>query len=219
LPHLRVVHAHALTAVTRRVVQGLRLTRLVCIQRLIHRVNCARLRPVIFTSERRTIPFQRGRAIEPSKAEEVPSTGIGGKRFGPTLAAEHLEAEDGLSVDAETLRRWMLEEGLWSPARRSRPPRKRRERKAHFGELVQLDGSFHEWLEGRGPRGCLMNLVDDATGTVLCRLGEQETIWAVVNVLAAWIGEYGIPMALYTDWKNVYNDSQPRKSCFEEKSR
>ena len=138
-------------------------------------------------------------------------SGEEGKRFGPTLAAEHLEAEDGLNVDAETLRRWMLEEGLWSRARRSRPHRKRRERKAHFGELVQLDGSCHEWLEGRGPRGCLMNLVDDATGTVLCRLGKQETIWAVVNVLTAWIGEYGIPMALYTDWKNVYKRQPTEK--------
>jgi len=133
------------------------------------------------------------------------------KRFGPTLAAEHLEAEDGLSVDGETLRRWMLAEGLWSRTRRSRPHRQRRERKAHFGELVQLDGSFHHWLEQRGPRGCLMNLVDDATGTVLCRLGEQETIWAAVNVLRAWIGEYGIPMALYTDWKNVYKRQPTEK--------
>ena len=69
--------------------------------------------------------------------------------FGPTLAAEHLAEEDGLSVHAETLRRWMGEAGLWRRARR-RQPYRRRERKAHFGELVQLDGSFHEWLEERG---------------------------------------------------------------------
>ena len=71
-------------------------------------------------------------------------------------------------------------------------------------ELVQMDGSFHEWLEGRGPRGCLMNMVDDATGTTLCRMGEEETIWAAVGVLKGWIGRYGVPKALYTDWKNVY---------------
>ena len=126
------------------------------------------------------------------------------RRFGPTLAAEHLAKEDGLRVDAETLRRWMLAEGLWSRSRRRKAHRKRRERKGHFGELVQLDGSFHEWFEGRGPRGCLMNMVDDATGTTWCRLGEQETIWAAVGVLRGWIGQYGIPRALYTDWKNVY---------------
>jgi transposase len=127
-----------------------------------------------------------------------------GQRFGPTLAAEHLAQEDGIAIGVETLRRWMLEEGLWSRERKGRGHRQRRERKAHLGELVQLDGSFHDWLEGRGPRGCLMNRVDDATGRTLCRLGEEETIWAAVGVLKAWIGRYGVPQALYTDWKNVY---------------
>ena len=127
-----------------------------------------------------------------------------GERFGPTLAAEHLEQDDGILIGVETLRRWMLEEGLWSRERRGRAHRRRRERKAHFGELVQLDGSFHDWLEGRGPRGCLMNMVDDATGTTLCRMGKEETIWAAVGVLRAWIERYGVPKALYTDWKNVY---------------
>lgn len=131
-------------------------------------------------------------------------SGEAGERFGPTLAAEHLASEDGLQVDAETLRRWMLTEGLWSRERKRKVHRKRRERKAHFGELVQMDGSFEDWLEGRGPYGCLMNLVDDATSTTLCRLGEQETIWAAAGVLRAWIEAYGVPLALYTDWKNVY---------------
>jgi transposase len=127
-----------------------------------------------------------------------------GERFGPTLAAEHLEQDDGMVIGVETLRQWMLEEGLWSRERRGRAHRRRRERKAHFGELVQLDGSFHDWLEGRGPRGCLMNMVDDATGATLCRMGQEETIWAAVGVLWAWIEHYGVPQALYTDWKNVY---------------
>lgn len=127
-----------------------------------------------------------------------------GERFGPTLAAEHLASEDGLQIDAETLRRWMLEEGLWSRERKRKSYRKRRERKEHFGELVQMDGSFEHWLEDRGPESCLMNMVDDATGTTLCRLGEQETTWAAANLLRRWIDKHGIPGALYTDWKNVY---------------
>jgi transposase len=131
-------------------------------------------------------------------------SGAVGERFGPTLAAEHLAREDGLQVDAETLRRWMLAEGLWSRERRHKPHRKRRERKAHFGELVQLDGSFAEWLEKRGPGGCLMNMVDDATSETLARLGAQETIWAAARVLRCWIERYGVPLGLYTDWKNVY---------------
>jgi transposase len=126
------------------------------------------------------------------------------ERFGPTLAAEHLADEDGLEVGEETLRRWMLAEGLWSRVRRRKAHRKRRERRQHFGDLVQLDGSFHAWFEERGPRGCLMNMVDDATGITCSRLGEQETIWAAVGVLRLWIEKYGVPRALYTDWKNVY---------------
>src|SRR5882757_8555433 len=103
--------------------------------------------------------------------------GAVGERFGPTLATEHLASEDGLKIHAETLRRWMLAEGLWrvaSPAlwvpvrhtknigaqwhllsreRKRRRHHLRRERKEHFGEMVQMDGSFHAWLEERGPRG------------------------------------------------------------------
>ncbi len=127
-----------------------------------------------------------------------------GERFGPTLAAEHLAAEDGLELDAETLRRWMRAAGLWSRERRRRRHRRRRERKEHFGEMVQMDGSFHPWLEERGPEGCLMDLVDDATNTTLARLGEEETIWAAAGALRAWIERYGVPLALYVDWKNLY---------------
>jgi len=126
------------------------------------------------------------------------------ERFGPTLAAEHLASEDGVGVHHDTLRRWMLAAGLWSRARKRSPHRQRRARKAHFGELVQLDGSFHDWYETRGPRGCLMSLVDDATGRTLARLGDEETIWAAAEVLRRWIEAYGVPLALYTDWKNVY---------------
>lgn len=125
-------------------------------------------------------------------------------RFGPTLAAEHLASEDGVTVQHDTLRRWMFAAGLWSRARKRSPHRQRRERKAHFGELVQLDGSFHLWYEDRAPRGCLMTLVDDATGRTLGRLGDEETIWAAADVLRRWIECYGVPHALYTDWKNVY---------------
>jgi hypothetical protein len=124
--------------------------------------------------------------------------------FGPTLAAEHLWSEDGLAVHPETLRRWMLNTGQWRKARKRKQYRKRRERRAHFGELVQMDGSFHDWYQGRAAKACLMNMVDDATSTVEARLGEEETIWAAARVLRQWIEKYGVPLALYTDWKNVY---------------
>jgi len=127
-----------------------------------------------------------------------------GARFGPTLAAEHLWVEHGYLIPVPTLRRWMLGAELWSRQRRARPVHVRRPRRAAFGELVQLDGSFHDWFEGRGPRPCLMALVDDATGTMLGRFGAEETTWAAAAVLQAWIRAYGVPQALYTDAKTVY---------------
>lgn len=127
-----------------------------------------------------------------------------GQRFGPTLTAEHLWTDHGVLVSVGTLTRWMREAGLWGRVRRVRSHHARRERKAHFGELVQLDGSFHDWFEGRGPRPCVMTMVDDATGHTLLRFGAEETTWAAAAVLRAWIQAHGVPRALYADWKNVY---------------
>src|SRR5712691_10281250 len=118
------------------------------------------------------------------------------ERFGPTLAAEHLAEEDGVEIDHETLRRWMLEAGLWSRQRKRTQPCQRRERKAHFGELVQLDASFHDWFEERGPRGRLMDIVDDATSDTQARMGKEETTWAAAGVWRVWIEKYGVPRAL-----------------------
>jgi len=129
--------------------------------------------------------------------------------FGPTLAAEKL-AEDGLEVDHETLRRWLLDEGLWRKRRKRAKHRERRERKHHFGELVQMDGSFHKWFGPDRGMGCLMNLVDDAQGTTLSLLSEQETTAAAMRILWQWIERYGVPKALYTDKKTVYvTDREP----------
>jgi transposase len=158
---------------------------------------------------------KRERVLALIRAQYGGTPGRGaGQRFGPTLVAEHLASDHGIRVACSTLRGWMLEAGLWSRARRSRPTPKRRERRAHFGELVQFDGSFHDWFEGRGERAgrrsCVMNMVDDATGTTLLRFGEQETIWAAADVLRAWIERYGVPRALYTDWKNVYKREPTR---------
>jgi hypothetical protein len=76
--------------------------------------------------------------------------------------------------------------------------------KPTFGELVQLDGSHHQWFEKRAPNACLMNMVDDAQGTTLSWLAEEETIFAAMQLLWHWIDRYGIPQSLYTDRKKVY---------------
>ena len=123
--------------------------------------------------------------------------------FGPTLAAEKLRL-DGHVVDHETLRGWLIKAGLWHKRRKRGKHRSWRERRAHFGELVQLDGSHHQWFEARGPKSCLMNMVDDAQGTTLSLLAEEETSFAAMALLWRWIERYGIPQSLYTDKKNVY---------------
>jgi len=124
--------------------------------------------------------------------------------FGPTLAAEMLEKRDGHEIDHETLRRWLLAAGLWQRRRKRAKHRQQRERKAHFGEMVQMDGSHHRWFEDRGDEECLMDMVDDATGKTLALLGKEETTAAAMKVLWTWVEKYGIPKAIYVDWKNVY---------------
>ena len=99
----------------------------------------------------RTEPWRRAQRPRVLALIRAKYSGRVDDRFGPTLAAEHLASEDGLTVDHETLRRWMLAAGLWSRARKRTPHRRRRARMAHRGELVQLDGSFHPWFEDRGP--------------------------------------------------------------------
>ena len=122
--------------------------------------------------------------------------------FGPTLASEKLQ-DQGMPVDHETLRRWLLSEHLWKKQRKRSPYRQRRTRRERFGDLVQMDGSFHDWFSN-GRKSCLMNLVDDATGTTQALLFEEETTKAAMRSLEQWIKQYGIPAALYTDKRNVY---------------
>lgn len=139
------------------------------------------------------------------------------QRFGPTLVAEHLGEEHGVSVPVTTLTRWMRAAELWSPVRQRRRGYQRRERRTHFGELLQLDGSFHDWLEGRDAgepgRRCLMTLIDDATGTLLARFTGEETTWGAAGVLRAWVAQYGVPQALYVDAKSLY---VPRPTTMEQ---
>jgi transposase len=124
--------------------------------------------------------------------------------FGPTLAAEKLSERDGVVVHRETLRRWLIAEDEWTSRRQRRHYRSRRERRRRFGELVQFDGSHHEWFEDRAEGCCLMNMVDDATGTTLSFLDTAETTVGAFRLLWAWIERYGIPQAVYCDRKNAY---------------
>lgn len=124
--------------------------------------------------------------------------------FGPTLAAEKLAERHGITVSAETLRGWLLAKGVTHFRRRKRPHRAWRARKAQVGELVQLDGSHHDWLEGRGPRCVLMAYIDDASSRVLARFYEYEGTRPAMDSFARYVRQYGLPLAVYADKHTTY---------------
>lgn len=129
--------------------------------------------------------------------------------FGPTLMAEQL-LKAKLVVDHETLRRWRIATGKHTVQRRKQQHRDWRERKACFGEMVQMDGSHHDWFEGRGPKCVLMVMVDDATNRMYCRFFEEETTRASYDVLEGWIRKHGLPCSLYVDRDSIYRcEGQP----------
>ena len=131
--------------------------------------------------------------------------------FGPTLACEKLAAE-GLTVGVETLRRWLLAAGLWERKRHRDPHRSRRPRRACFGELVQMDASIHEWLEGRGESMVLIGLIDDATGRVAAKFYPAGTVEAHLDLLGVWLRRYGRPVAVYTDRHSIFEPQDKGKA-------
>jgi len=108
--------------------------------------------------------------------------------FGPTLASEKLREREKVQVHDETLRLWLLESGDWKKRRKRRGHRRWRQRKAHFGEMVQMDGSHHDWFEGRGPGCVLMGYIDDATGKVFGGFYEYEGTFPAVDYLVILTG-------------------------------
>jgi hypothetical protein len=124
--------------------------------------------------------------------------------FGPTFACEKLAELDGLEVGVETLRRWLLAEGLWQRRRQRDPHRSRRPRRDCFGELIQVDASIHEWFEGRGETVVLITMIDDATSRVLGRFYPHGTVEAHMDLLGRWLRKYGRPLALYTDRHSIF---------------
>lgn len=125
--------------------------------------------------------------------------------FGPTLAAEKLAEHHGLTLSDETLRSWLLAQAVTHFRRRKRPHRAWRERKPQVGALIQLDGSHHDWFEGRGPRCVLMAYIDDASSRVFARFYEYEGTLPAMDSFHRYIRQYGIPLALYADKHTTYH--------------
>lgn len=140
--------------------------------------------------------------------------------YGPTLAAECLASEDGVEVKITTLRRWLLAAGLWERQRRRKAHRQRRQRRARAGELLQMDGSHHDWFEGRrqvalrpvayAGWAVLMVLIDDATGRVFARFYENESWASAADAFGRYAKKHGLPRALYVDQHSIYRaDREP----------
>ena len=154
---------------------------------------------------------QRGRASNRRLAPDVgerTSELLGGKYrdFGPTLACEKLAELEGIFVSRETIRRLQIGLGLWKPKRRRH---KRvfqlRERRPRFGELIQIDGSPHDWFEGRGARCTLIVFIDDATGRLTAlRFAPAETTRAYLGALKDHVLAHGCPAAFYSDRHGIF---------------
>ena len=163
----------------------------------------------------------RGRPSNNKVAERVREYAIGLIResyadYGPTLAAEVLAERHGLTVSRETVRKWMVADGLWKTRkerRRFQQPRLRRER---FGELVQIDGSEHRWFEDRGPVCSLLVFIDDATGRLMqLRFCEAESTFAYMDALEGYLEAHGRPLAFYSDKHSVFRIARPSQASGE----
>ena len=134
--------------------------------------------------------------------------------FGPTLAVEYLGKLAGEELSEETLRQWLIEAGMWSARRRGAPHRQWRERREHWGEMIQRDGSDHDWFEGRREKASMMVMIDDATNWTHAKFFESETTAAAMTVFGEYVGHYGLPRSLYVDRASIYETT--RDSTVEE---
>jgi len=129
--------------------------------------------------------------------------------FGPKLATEKLWECYGIKISDETLRRWLIEAGFWKKRRKRSCFRRWRPRKECFGQMVQMDGSHHDWLEGRGPKLVLMGYIDDATNTIYGRFYDYEGTMPAMDSFRGYIKKYGLPMSVYLDRHTTYKS--PKK--------
>ncbi len=127
--------------------------------------------------------------------------------FGPTLTAEKLFELEGIHVSKETVRMYLLEAGQWQKSRKVRTHRQWRERKDHCGEMLQMDGSHHDWFEGRRSKCVLMGYIDDATGRIFCRFYEYEGTIPAMDSFKRYIRKYGIAMSVYFDKHTTYKST------------
>jgi len=134
--------------------------------------------------------------------------------FGPTLGSEKLFEIDKIKLNDETLRLWLLQAGIPYKKRKKRPHRQWRERKHSFGEMIQMDGSHHDWFEGRGPECVLMGYIDDATGRPFGRFYPYEGTLPAMDSFKRYIEKFGVPVSIYLDKHPTYKST--KKQTIEE---
>lgn len=127
--------------------------------------------------------------------------------FGPTFASEKLLDVHQIKLSDETLRQWLNQGNIPYEKRKGRKHRQWRERKHHFGEMIQMDGSHHDWLEGRGPECVFMGYIDDATGTVSGRFYDYEGTMPAMDSFKRYIKRYGLPQSVYFDKHSTYKST------------
>jgi len=135
--------------------------------------------------------------------------------FGLMLAHEELTEVHGFRLSRESVRKIMIEEELWQPKRAKKPPfHQIRERRACFGELVQIDGSDHDWFEKRGPKCILLGYIDDATGKLLeLWFVPEETFFGYSEASRHYFERYGKPVAFYSDKHGIFRVNQEQTIC------
>lgn len=132
---------------------------------------------------------------------------------GPTFMAEKLEVMKGIKLSKETIRKYMIEAGVWKARTRKKVvPHYARERRHQRGELVQIDGSYHAWLEERGPKACLLVFVDDTTSEILAaEFVTQESYFAYGNLCKRYFRQIGVPLCFYSDRFSVCRDNHKER--------
>lgn len=175
------------------------------IRRLVRRVREEGARGIVHRSRGRASPQRMLKELEERIAGVVEEKYTG---FGPTLAAEKLLERDGIRVSKEKLRQVMMVHGLWQRKRRRRETHPWRERKDYFGEMIQMDGSHHAWLEGRGPRLVLMGYVDDAKNNFFGHFYGYEGVYPAMDSLKRYISLYGLPRSLYLDKHSTFKTTR-----------
>ena len=133
--------------------------------------------------------------------------------FGPTFARDKIEERQGLCLSSETIRKWMIKEGLWIPKKKKKSKvYQRRQRRGKFGELIQGDGSRHAWFEDRGPECTMVIYVDDATSYITAaKFVPAETTESYQQILEEHLKKYGKPQAFYVDKHAIFLTSRQGK--------